>query len=225
MKQNYEMCLVGPKTTLTPYRPEHVRRYHEWMQDEELLQATDSEPLSLDEEIAMQQSWRDDPMKCTFIVHSSEACQFDDSELSIVENVGAMVGDVNLFLSRIDPDEGEEGNRSHSYDTTPIQAEIDIMIAERTYKRRGLGKSATCAMLLYGANELKVSRFFCKINEDNSASIKLFEGLGFVQCGYAECFNQVELELVKPLTELNELVKPFGDYKVLKCRSIDTAGL
>jgi RimJ/RimL family protein N-acetyltransferase len=217
MKQNYEICLVGPKTTLLPYRPEHVEKYHDWMKDEELLQATDSEPLSLDEEIVMQKSWRDDPMKCTFIVHASEACQLDDSEVSVTENIGAMVGDVNLFLSDIEPDEDEHDNTGNDDEKPLIQAEIDIMIAEMTYKRRGLGKSATCAMLLYGANELKVYRFFCKINEDNIASVKLFEGLGFVQCNYAACFKQVELELIKPLAELNGILKAHGDYRILKC--------
>eukprot|EP00980_Cylindrotheca_fusiformis_P019713 scaffold6886_cov106-Cylindrotheca_fusiformis.AAC.2 len=222
MKQNYEICLVGQQTTLFPYRPEHVEKYHEWMKDEELLQATDSEPLSLDEEIAMQISWKDDPMKCTFIVHASEGCRLGDSELSVAENLGAMVGDVNLFLSHIEPDDDVDGERPASDEEPQIQAEIDIMIAEKSYKRQGLGKSATCSMLLYGANELQVKRFFCKINEDNHASIKLFEGLGFVQCDYAACFRQVELQLVKPLAELEALMKPYGEYRVLRCPDTST---
>ena len=38
------------------------------MQDTELLEATSSEPLSYEEEIRMQQEWRDDEKKCTFII-------------------------------------------------------------------------------------------------------------------------------------------------------------
>ena len=109
-----------------------------------------------------------------------------------------MVGDVNLFISDIEPDEEEGVSSSRTTTEKPlIQAEIDIMIAEKDQKRRGLGKAATCSMLLYGANQLNIHRFFCKINEDNIASIKLFEGLGFTQCDYAACFKQVELELVE----------------------------
>ena len=205
--------------TLFPYRPEHVPKYHEWMKDPELLEATGSEPLSFEEEVEMQQSWRDDPLKCTFIVHASEDCDIGDSDVSIQMNLHAMVGDVNLFISDIEPDEEEEGV-SNSQPTTEmplIQAEIDIMIAEKDRKRRGLGKAATCSMLLFGANQLNVHRFFCKINEDNIASIKMFEGLGFTQCDYAACFKQVELELVEPLQKLNEMLKPYGQYRVLKC--------
>ena len=43
-----------------PYRRRHVARYHAWMQDPWLREMTASEPLSLDEEYAMQASWRDD---------------------------------------------------------------------------------------------------------------------------------------------------------------------
>ncbi|CAJ1917055.1 unnamed protein product [Cylindrotheca closterium] len=223
MKDNYEICLVGPKATLFPYRPAHVPKYHEWMKDPALLEATDSEPLSFEEEVKMQQSWCVDPLKCTFIVHASEACDLGDSEVSVEKNLHAMVGDVNLFLSHVEPEEDEEGTAGALTLPPPtaekplIQAEIDIMIAENNYKRRGLGKAATCSMLLYGANKLNVHRFFCKINEDNLASIKLFEGLGFTQCDYAACFKQVELELVEPLKKLNEILKPDGDYRVLKC--------
>ncbi len=43
-------------------------RYHTWMKSPELLELTGSEPLSLEEEFAMQRTWRDSKDKCTFIV-------------------------------------------------------------------------------------------------------------------------------------------------------------
>lgn len=36
------------------------RRYHEWMKSEELRRLTASEPLTLEQEYAMQRSWRED---------------------------------------------------------------------------------------------------------------------------------------------------------------------
>jgi len=37
-----------------------ITRYHKWMEDTNLRQLTASEPLSLDEEYNMQQSWLND---------------------------------------------------------------------------------------------------------------------------------------------------------------------
>ena len=81
MKVNETTVLVGAKVVLVPYRPEHVpvcvcflfqirpenrehtnlfifsvQKYHEWMCNEELRQLTASEPLTLEEEYAMQRA-------------------------------------------------------------------------------------------------------------------------------------------------------------------------
>ena len=52
--------------------PEHLPNYHRWMQDPKLLDATASEPLSMEEEVRMQGTWRDDETKCTFIILSRD---------------------------------------------------------------------------------------------------------------------------------------------------------
>ena len=74
MRLNYETVLVGRRVVLVPYRPEHLPTYHKWMQDPHLQEMTASEPLTMEEEVAMQKEWRDDDMKCTFIVLDREAC-------------------------------------------------------------------------------------------------------------------------------------------------------
>ena len=185
------------------------------------MESTGSEPLSFEEEVKMQLAWRDDPEKCTFIVHETSACHHQGVETNFVvtENLDAMVGDVNLFLSEIDEDENSGQGEAAAETDGPkrVQAEIDIMIAEKQCHRKGLGRAATCSMLLYGARKLKVERFFCKINEDNMASINLFKALGFTQCDYAACFKQVELELRKPLVKLESELEPYGLYKEVVC--------
>ena len=65
---NWETTIQGSKVVLVPYRQEHVAKYHEWMKSEELQELTGSEPLSLEEEYVMQETWHRDPDKCTFIV-------------------------------------------------------------------------------------------------------------------------------------------------------------
>ncbi|WVZ55817.1 hypothetical protein U9M48_006428 [Paspalum notatum var. saurae] len=64
--------VLGKRTVLVPYLREHVPRYHEWMQDPALLEATASEPLSLAQEFDVHRSWTLDPLKHTFIVLDKE---------------------------------------------------------------------------------------------------------------------------------------------------------
>ena len=115
---------MGENCVLVPYLRCHVLRYHEWMQNPDLLEATGSEPLSLSEEYEMQQSWQIDQEKCTFIVLDKTKCDLsldpqhadnkkdhdDEEDIDFVQrNVSAMVGDVNLFLSEEDGDDHDHG--------------------------------------------------------------------------------------------------------------------
>jgi hypothetical protein len=71
------------------------------MQSEELLSLTASEPLTLDEEYAMQRSWREDPDKCTFIVLLL-ACGGAEVDARCLESDGA---------SNVDTSNDEESTR------------------------------------------------------------------------------------------------------------------
>ncbi|RQM13977.1 hypothetical protein DD237_005049 [Peronospora effusa] len=140
---------------------------------------TASEPLSIEDELEMQKSWRDDDKstrykknccetteklefnKCTFIVLANaegdgrpEASYIDENALD------RMAGDVNLFFNDHDD---------------PHACEVEIMIAEEKYRRNGFAEEAVKLMMAYATSKLKVNRFFCKIIETNSASLQLFE--------------------------------------------------
>jgi len=232
MKLNYETCLIGSKCVLVPYRRVHVDRYHKWMQSPALLEATGSEPLSLTEEYEMQESWKQDEKKCTFIILERKTLvkSIPDSgerdDTFVTDNVNAMVGDVNLFLSEEDDDNDEaevakDGANMGTDDvqTTPrVQAELDIMVAEESARGRGIGLEATCLMMLYGAQELGIRRFFCKINQDNESSLYLFRKLNFVQCDYVACFQQYEYELKRETAEqlVEECLAPFIEATTIK---------
>lgn len=86
MRINENLVLQGQTCVLVPYRREHVDKYHQWMQDPHLQATTASEPLTMEEEYAMQASWRDDEDKLTFIV-------LDSSLPGDVNSWGAMAGE------------------------------------------------------------------------------------------------------------------------------------
>jgi RimJ/RimL family protein N-acetyltransferase len=196
------------------------------MKDPALLEATGSEPLSFEEEVEMQRTWRDDKDKCTFIVLAKEMCHFEDTGDFVSANVSAMVGDVNLFLSEEEEDEEDEvvvvNQDDQQEPSRHQQAEIDIMIAERGYRGKGLGREASLLMMLFGATKLSLRRFFSKINEDNVASRSLFEQkLGFVECNYAACFKQFELErrtdTPEEMVESLKRMVGFDELEIIAC--------
>lgn len=167
-----------------------------WFQ--EIQTATASEPLSLDEEYAMQRSWRADHDKLTFI-----ACLPLDGALEEVlagaqDSPSRMLGDVNLFLSVADDDaEGCVG-------------ELELMIARSSLRRRGYGRAAILAFLHYitanlqgilheygnsqSVERMSLIELKVKVGSTNAKSIRLFESIGFVQAKNGpNYFDEIEL--------------------------------
>jgi len=132
MKINIGTVLAGERIVLVPYTKEHVPRYHDWMQSPVLLEQTASERLTLDQEYEMQQSWLHDENKCTFIILDKN--KWLQTEMTEIE---CMAGDVNLFLDHCQQD----------------TAEIEIMIAEPSCRRCGLGREALLTMMNYGTTK------------------------------------------------------------------------
>ncbi|KAI9183502.1 hypothetical protein H9P43_004420 [Blastocladiella emersonii ATCC 22665] len=167
------------RLSLVPYLPCHVPKYHEWMQSPELLAATASEPLSLREEYAMQQSWREDPDKLTFILAWSglplnydpaaltrtdeaepdEALALDPAAADQLRGLGGMVGDVNLFFHPYyqDDDEEDADAEPSATDSRPLYrtAEVEIMVAEPSARGHGLAQRALAWIMAYARAHIR----------------------------------------------------------------------
>eukprot|EP00051_Salpingoeca_urceolata_P006524 m.86190 g.86190 ORF g.86190 m.86190 type:complete len:279 (+) comp14867_c0_seq2:145-981(+) len=209
MRANAQLCVCGQRVALVPYRAYHVPKYHAWMQSAELQEQTASEPLSLEDEYSMCQSWRDDRDKCTFIMLDRSAWQDapspdatpgdsaaaaalpatesaplpeyprEASSAAQLAEVAAMAGDVNLFFN--DPDD-------------PHAAEVEVMVAEPTCRRRGFGRESVALILHYAWMHLGMRRFVVKIGMANAPSLSLFEQLGFAKVSESAAFREVTLE-------------------------------
>lgn len=176
MKENQNTIIRGKKVTLVPYREEHVATYHQWMEDPDLQEATASEPLSEPEEYKMQKSWAEDSDKCTFIVLDNALLR-EDSRPPYLE---ALSGDVNLFFNV--PEE-------------PHTVEVEVMIANKQSRGRGLGVESLQLMMAYAAQHLGVTTFRAKISLANATSLRLVEKLGFKQVSRSFTFNEVTYDL------------------------------
>jgi len=212
MKLNRNTALQSSQVLLVPYSAHHVPRYSQWMSSPELLALTASEELTLEEELANQQSWRDDPTKLTFISVNSAAWNAKNhaGETSLKEHSGQeqvlgvvddrnadMRGDVNMFF--FDDEEDE------------VAGEVNIMVAEPSSRGQGFGKCVLLMFLWYvlayskplmeeyrgGADKgTNLTAFVAKIDKENEISIKMFEGVGFRKVREeANYFGEVELRM------------------------------
>ncbi|VDD87031.1 unnamed protein product [Enterobius vermicularis] len=170
MRANEKIKLVGAKVVLVPYEQHHVKKYHDWLEDPELRRVTGSERLTLEEEYRMQKSWREDEDKCTFILLSRKLLDGGSDEVS------SMIGDVNIFLA--------DGI-----------AELEIMVAETSFRGQGIGTEAAEMMIKYSVKFLHITKFQVKIVEDNISSIGLFKKLGFEIYSYSAVFKEHTLFL------------------------------
>ncbi|KAK1979302.1 N-acetyltransferase [Colletotrichum cereale] len=221
MRLNEQTVIATSRVTLVPYEARHVERYHEWMSDPDIQEATASEPLTLEEEYENQQSWRTSHDKLTFIIcHPLPASSETKSESVQAGEVDApeyMIGDINFFIYPNDDDDDDDD------DDETVQAmtkgsyvgEVDVMVASKEHRGKGIGYAAVTALLKYvhrnkerilaeyvegegktgegRAAELK--GLMVKIKENNAASIALFRRLGFVQKGEVNYFGEIRMIL------------------------------
>ncbi|KAL1635704.1 hypothetical protein SLS58_010142 [Diplodia intermedia] len=216
MRINEHTALVAPRVLLVPYSAHHVPTYHEWMQDPAIREATASEPLTLDEEYAMQRSWREDADKLTFIV--CVAPTFPSRIQAKVDDApAAMIGDVNLFL--VPDDEDEDGDAPPSTKPLSVVGELEIMIASAAHQNRGYGAAVLSAFMAYirrrvdgilseycaaspsAPERARLKHLRVKIGATNDRSLRLFERVGFVRVSETPNFFG-ELELRRRLEEV-----------------------
>ena len=234
-------ALSTSKLLLVPYSVHHVPVYHAWMQDPDLQAATASEPLSMDEEYAMQRSWRTDGDKLTFII----CLPLDNLDLVTNATPGAddgparMIGDINLFLFN-DDDDGRDDKPAGS-GPGAVVGEVELMIARKELQRQRYGRAALLTFLHYVlfVARKEIIAEYCdsrpgkvlsylrvRIDQSNERSIALFQSVGFVQTEEgANYFGEVELRFQVSDASIERLrtVKNFETAVLLPYRDVETS--
>ncbi|XP_067633277.1 alpha/beta-tubulin-N-acetyltransferase 9 [Eurosta solidaginis] len=198
MRINENTKIVGRKVILVPYCAEHVEKYHEWMKSPELQELTASEELTLPEEYEMQNSWRDDEDKCTFLILSRMIYDETGNELE------ALVGDTNLFLKA----DEVSGDRLQI-------AEAEIMIAEPQARGKGYGWEAMLLLFKYAQKNLNIRKYEAKIGIKNEKSLCMFEKMKFREVSRSAVFAEITLERVID----NEWIQWLDEQVILLCEN------
>ncbi len=83
-----------------------------------------------------------------------------------IDNQPVVVGAIDLF----------------DFDPQNLRAGVGIVISAE-YRQAGYAKDALRTLATYVKNVLHLHQLWCGIGADNNASIRLFQGAGFVECG------------------------------------------
>ncbi len=163
-------------TMLAPYSEAYVKAYNECMQDEELLDLTGSEALTLEQEFAMQKTWASDPARLCLLV--------------LEEHSELFIGDVNLHLRTEELDEDEDKKNAERLLRV---GELSVMICNSAARKRGHASRALTLLIQLLREHKVVDKLEARIKTHNAPSIALFAKLGFKEESVSEAFQETTM--------------------------------
>ncbi|CAD5222074.1 unnamed protein product [Bursaphelenchus xylophilus] len=169
--RNPDIAYAGEKVVLVTYEERHVRTYHDWMEDAEIRQKTNSERLDFETECRQRIPWRRHKKRGTFLIMDRKAFEENNGD-----EFESLLGDTNFIQY-------------------PDYIEILVMVAVQMRRRCGIGSEAVRIMLYHISHFRQGRKIMVKISCDNVESITLFEKLGFVVTEKSDVFKEVTLEL------------------------------
>jgi RimJ/RimL family protein N-acetyltransferase len=165
-----------PELKLVDFTQEFVQIFHKWMQEEEVLQLTSTDPMSLEDVTNLScQSLKG---HCIVKIILLDGVPIGDVDLfySVDEDL-LRAGEINILIA-------EKQYRSKGYGKIALVNFIEILKKQ--------------------ADSLRPEYLCAKINKENAASIRLFENAGFVkECDVPNVFD--EFKLIYKLSDLTDV--------------------
>eukprot|EP00475_Leptophrys_vorax_P028904 TRINITY_DN420_c0_g1_i2.p1 TRINITY_DN420_c0_g1~~TRINITY_DN420_c0_g1_i2.p1 ORF type:complete len:237 (+),score=64.98 TRINITY_DN420_c0_g1_i2:178-888(+) len=176
---------------LRPFSSEFVETYTRWMQDETLRELTctpaDEMRTVGDVSKVQRELWEDECCLVLIIEVLSSAPKTQDDEEKDAE-LAIAIGDVSIF--------------QHEWLVDDQAAEVDVMIADPSFRGKGVARVAVLAAMKYFQVVKDVQVFIAKINHSNYPSTRLFKDkLGFQLIADDLTFSQAEYR--KTVAELS----------------------
>jgi RimJ/RimL family protein N-acetyltransferase len=150
--------ITGTRVRLRAIERDDIPRYLHWLNDREVTEnLLISSPLSK----AMEEKWFERQVETP-----PTAGQVLNIE-TLVGNDWVHIGTCGLHVI-------EQVNNA---------AEFGIMIGEKEFWNKGLGREATMLMLKHGFEDLNLNRIYLHVFETNLRGMKAYEAAGFVREG------------------------------------------
>ncbi|PIT93555.1 N-acetyltransferase [Candidatus Falkowbacteria bacterium CG10_big_fil_rev_8_21_14_0_10_43_11] len=128
------------------------------------------------------QSWFNNPEICRFNAHH----RFPNYKQNMTEYYNSVIKSRNnLILAIIDKKNNKHiGNVSlQDMDLINKTAELAIIIGDKFYWGKGVGREALQLIISHGFDSLNLNRVYCGTSEDNISMQKLAESIGFIKEG------------------------------------------
>lgn len=205
--------IATTRLLLVPFQRHHCAKYFSWLQNEETLRDTGTtEGVACMTEVEdIQKTWEEKKDRMLYLLVDRKKYESIRNMEKIKDKKNAdlecLIGDIGfILLPREDALELDSFNNGELVaNDADYDVELDLMIAELAYRRQGLAREACEALMRHmptllaqlskNGSSMGVwsNRFLVKIKDWNVASLRLFEGLGFVTLKVTPIFNEIWL--------------------------------
>jgi len=134
------------------------------------------------DDLALYYTWYKDPSVQEFMSNPywNPGRSLDDFRELFLRKYLIQTGDRLALTICAQPDRVPVGQAMlFDIERKELRAELGVLIGSPADRRRGYAKRSLEIAIAYASREMGIRRFLCHIMKENTASLKLFTGIGF----------------------------------------------